>query len=101
VGSHICSEYLQRATNQVHGTIGVPTCPATADFAQSAIEPWHEAGSHLAPGELGQVFGNRGKPEDAWPALSGTLVGQESGDARRLGNPARFGSEHNDDPDAG
>jgi hypothetical protein len=101
MGRHICGKNLQRAPNQVHGTIGVPACPAAGNFGQPAIKPWHETDVSLAAGESGQIVSDSREPEDARAALSGTLVGQVAGDTRRLGNSARVGSENDDDPHAG
>jgi hypothetical protein len=101
VGDYIRSECLQGAPDQPDRTIGVTAGPAPTHLAEAADEAWHEIRAGLASSQMGQVISNGGKPEDARAALSRALVGQESSDAGRLRDAARFGSQHNDDSDPG
>ena len=101
VSRHVTAEDGEGAAHQADGAVGVSAGAPTVHLAESALQPRHETRIGLSAGEKSKVVGNSGKPEDAWPALTGALTGEVAGDTRRLGHSTGVLSEDGDDPDAG
>jgi hypothetical protein len=68
VGGDLGREHPQRAAHQPDNSAGVAAAAAPVELRQASVE--HGEVARAASRQVGQLAGNGGQPEHAWPALA-------------------------------
>ena len=75
MAKHLFREGIECRGHQTCSAVGVLAPAAARDEAEALPQPGHDVSARSTRGESVDVFGDRGKAEHAWTALTCALPG--------------------------